>query len=88
MVKKHSLEEAARFSGRHKAQFCKRLQAHASVAISTWERLSKKQAKPFAKVLREVKGLPWKRAILIESTLQQRASLPPENAKKFKHGQG
>jgi len=32
--------------------------------------------------------LPWKIALLIESTLQHRASLHPENAKKFNHGKG
>ena len=35
VTQKHSLEEAARFSGRHKSQFCKMLQAHSPVAIST-----------------------------------------------------
>ena len=88
VTKKHSLEEAARFSGLHKAQFCKMLQSHAKIAISTLESLSKKQAKQFAKPLHDLKGLPWKMAILMDSTLQHRASLHPENAKKFNHGQG
>ena len=88
LTKKHSLEEAARFSGLHKAQFCKMLQSHAKVAISTLERLSKKQAKQFSKPLHDLKGLPWKMAIVIDSTLQRRASLHPENAKKFNHGKG
>ena len=88
VTKKHSLEEAARFSGLHKAQFCKMLQSHAKIAIATLERLSKKQAKQFAKPLHDLKGLPWKIAILMESTLQRRASLHPENAKKFNHGKG
>ncbi len=35
VTQKHSLEEAARFSGRHKSQFSKMLQAHAPVAIAT-----------------------------------------------------
>jgi hypothetical protein len=84
----HSLEEAARFSGLHKSQFCKMLQAHSTVAISTLERLSKKQAKQCAKPLHALKGLPWKIAIVIDRTLQHRASLHPENAKKFNHGKG
>jgi len=85
---KHSLEEAARFSGLHKSQFCKMLQSHSQVAISTLESLSKKQAKQCAKPLHDLKGLPWKIAIFMDSTLQRRASLHPENAKKFNHGKG
>ena len=63
VTKKHSLEEAARFSGLHKAQFCKMWQSHAKIAISTVESLSKKQAKQCAKPLHDVKGLPWRIAI-------------------------
>ena len=88
VTKQHSLEEAARFSGLHKAQFCKLLQAHAEMAISTLESLSKKQAKQFAKPLHDLQGLPWNIAILMDSTLQHRASLHPENAKKFNNGKG
>jgi len=88
VTQKHSLEEAARFAGLHKSQFCKMLQSHSKVAISTLERLSKKQAKQFAKPLQALKGLPWTGAIIMESTLQHRARLHPENAKKFNHGQG
>lgn len=85
---KHSLEEAARFSGLHKPQFCKMLTHHCNVAIYTLESLSKKQAKQFARSRRSLKGLPWKIAIIIDSTLQHRASLHPENSKKFNHGKG
>src|SRR2546422_692707 len=85
---KHSFAEAAHFSGLHKSQFCKMLKSHSNVAISTLERLSKKQAKQFSKPLHALKGLPWKIAMLIDSTLQHRASLHPENAKKFNHGKG
>ena len=35
-----------------------------------------------------VNGLPWKIVIIIDSTLQHRASLHPENAKTFNHGKG
>ena len=85
---KHSLEEAARFSGLHKSLFSHLLKSHAKVAITTLESLSKTQARQLAKALQRVKGLPWKIVILIDSTLQHRASLHPENAKTFNHGKG
>jgi Transposase DDE domain len=85
---KHSLEEAARFSGLHKSLFSHLLKSHAKVAITTLEDLSKTQARQLAKALQRVKGLPWKIVILIDSTLQHRASLYSENAKTFNHGQG
>jgi hypothetical protein len=85
---KHSLEEAARFSGLHKSQFSKLLKAHSSVAVATLERLSKKQAKQVAHARQKLQELPWKIAIIVDSTLQHRASRHPENAKTFNHGQG
>jgi hypothetical protein len=85
---KHSFEEAARFSGLHKSQFSKMLKYHSNMSIYTLESLSKTQAKPWSKSLQYVKGLPWKIVIIIDSTLQHRASLHPENAKKFNHGKG
>jgi len=85
---KHSLKEAARFSGLHPSLFAKLLHAHAQVAITTLDQLSKRQARQFAKALPRVHGLPWKIVILIDSTLQHRASLHPENAKTFNHGKG
>src|SRR5438552_17217518 len=85
---KHSLHEAARFSGLHPSLFSKMLQAHAKVAIMTLESLSKTQARQFAKTLERLNGLPWKIVIIIDSTLQHRASLHPENAKTFNHGKG
>lgn len=85
---KHSLQEAARFSGLHTSLFSNLLQSHTKVALSTLENLSKTQARQFAKALQHVKGLPWKIVILIDSTLQHRASLHPENAKTFNHGKG
>jgi Transposase DDE domain len=87
-TRKHSLEEAARFSGRHKSQFSKMLKAHSQVAVSTLENLSKQHAKHVAKARQKLPELPWKMAIIVESTLQHRASLHPENAKTFNHGQG
>jgi len=85
---KHSLKEAARFSGLHPSLFAKLLQSHAKVAITTLEHLSKTQAQQFAKALQRVHGLPWKIAILIDATLQHRASLHPENTQTFNHGKG
>ena len=85
---KHSLTEAARFSCLHPSLFSKLLQAHSNVAITTLENLSKTQAQQFTKPLHRLDGLPWKIVILIDSTLQHRASLHPENAKAFNHGQG
>ncbi len=64
------------------------LQLHSKVAITTLEHLSKTQARQFAKALTRVNGLPWKILILIDSTLQHRASLHPENTKTFHHGKG
>ena len=85
---KHSLEEAARFSGLHKSLFSKLLKSHSRVAITTLESLSKTQARQFAKALARRNGLPWKIVLIIDSTLQHRASLDPENAKTFKSRQG
>src|SRR5215211_6089639 len=85
---KHSLEEAARFSGLHTSLFSRMLKSHSKVAITTLEHLSKTQARQFAKALTRVNGLPWKILILIDSTLQHRASLHPENTKTFNHGKG
>src|SRR5712691_4987176 len=88
VMQKHSLEEAARFSGLHKSQFCKMLKCHSNIAVATLKNLSKQQARQCSKALQDLHGLPWKIAILIDSTLQHRASLHPENAKKFNHGKG
>jgi len=85
---KHSLEEAARFSGLHKAHFSKMLTAHSPVAISTLESLSKKQAQHVSKARQKLTARPWNIALVVDSTLQHRASLHPENAKTFTHGQG
>ena len=85
---KHSIEEAARFSGLHPSLFSKLLKSHSRVAVTTLESLSKTQARQFAKALARRHGLPWKIVIIIDSTLQHRASLHPENAKTFNHGKG
>src|SRR5215831_13069255 len=85
---KHSLTEAARFSGLHPSLFAKLLPSHAQVAITTLDSLSKTQARQCAKTLKRVQGLPWNIVIIIDATLQHRASLQPENAHTFNHGQG
>ena len=64
------------------------LKAHSQVAVYTLESLSKKQAKQVSKARQKLKELPWKIAIIVDSTLQHRASLHPENAQTFNHGQG
>src|SRR6266849_4794965 len=84
----HSLKEAARFSGLHPSLFSKLWPSHAQVAITTLDHLSKTQARQCAKALQRVHGLPWKIVILIDATLQHRASLHPENTQTFNHGKG
>src|SRR5262247_3341025 len=83
---KHSLKEAARFSGLHPSLFSKLLQSHAKVAITTLDHLSKTQARKIAKALERVRGLPWKILLIIDATIQHRARLHPDNAKTFNHG--
>ena len=85
---KHAIEEAARFAGRHKSLFAKLLQSHSRVAITTLESLSKTPAQQCAKALARRNGLPWKSGLIIDRTLQHRASVHPENAKTFHHGKG
>src|SRR3989337_1034167 len=46
---KHTLEEAARFSGLHKSQFSNLLKYHHNIAVYTLESLSKQQAKRLPK---------------------------------------
>jgi hypothetical protein len=64
------------------------LKAHSPVAVYTLESLSKNQAKQVAQARQKLQELPWHIAIVVDSTLQRRASLHPENAKTFNHGQG
>jgi hypothetical protein len=85
---KHSLKEAARFSGLHPSLFSKLLKSHSKVAITTLDQLSKTQARKSAKALERARGLPWKILLIIDATIQHRASLHPENAKTFNHGKG
>jgi len=63
---KHSIEEAARFSGLHKSLFSKLLKSHSRGAITTLESLSTTQARQFAKALARRNGLPWKSVLSID----------------------
>ena len=85
---KHSLEEAARFSGLNKSQFSKFLKSHHQTSVYTLESLSKTQARRLSKVLSPCKGLPWRIVTIIDATLQSRSSLHPKNAQRFNHGKG
>ncbi len=87
-TRKHSLDFAASLSGLNKSQFCRFLKNHHQTAAYTLESLSKRQAKQYAKVLKPLDSLPWKTAILIDATDQQRSSLHAENVQKFKHAKG
>ena len=85
---KHSLQEAARFAGLPPSLCAKMFPAHAKVAITPLDSRSKTQARQCAKTRERVHGRPWKSVIILDATLQHRASLPPENAQTFKHGKG
>jgi len=89
-TRKHTLEGAARFSGTNKSQFSRFLKTYAGIACYTLQELSRKQAKQFSQILNYLgKGsLPWRIAILIDSTIQNRSSLHTDNAKRFNHGKG
>ena len=89
-TRKHTLEEAARFSGINKSQFSRFLKNHGGLAVYTLQNLSKNQAKQFSMVLNclEKGSLPWRIAILIDSTIQNRSTLHTDNAKRFNHGKG
>jgi hypothetical protein len=89
-IGKHSLQEAARFSGVNKSQFSRFLKNHSKLAHNCLEDLSKRQAKQFSRALKYLahNKLPWKIAILIDSTLQNRSSRHTDNCQRFNHGKG
>ena len=72
------------------SQFSRFLKNHADVAVYNLDQLSKKQAKQFCAVINCLakSQLPWKVAILIDSTIQHRCSLHADNVKRFNHGKG
>lgn len=89
-ARKHSLQEAARFSEKNKSQFSRFLKKHSGAAVDALDQLSKKEAKRLSSSLNYLgrSTLPWKVALLIDSTLQPRSTLHTENAKRFNHGKG
>ncbi len=88
-ARKHSLTNAAKISWHDKSQFSKFLKHKYDLAVKTLNSLSKKQAKQFSEVLQLLAGnLPWKIAILVDSTLQSRATRHTDNSKRFNHGNG
>lgn len=87
-ARKHSQREAARFWGINKSQVCRFLQKRTDVAVHTLSRLSKRQAKQFSKAVLGLRGLPWKIAILADSTIQTRSTVHTDNAQRLNHGKG
>jgi len=66
-ARKHSMEEAARFSAINKSQYSRFLRNYSGLAVYSLCELSKKQAREFSKALQRLRkgSLPWKVAILI-----------------------
>jgi len=89
-VRKHSLQEVAKFSGQNKSQYSRLLKNHSGLAVYSLDQLSKKQAKQFSKILKclEKGNLLWKIAIIIDSTIEKRSSLHTDNVQRFNHGKG
>ena len=89
-ARKHSLKAAGQFVGLHTSQFSRFLLNHRDLAKSSLSQLSRKQAKILAKRIRFLANnkLPWKIAIIIDSTLQTRFNRHSDNVKRFNHGAG
>jgi len=89
-TRKHSLTAAAEFSNLSKSSFSKLLKRHPDLAVTNLCELSKKQVRQFGKNIRFMADgkLPWKIAIIIDATLQNRSSLHAQNVQKFNHGNG
>lgn len=87
-TRKHSLEFASAISKLDKSRFSRFLKNNKGILACTLDELSKKQAKIFSKILKKIDSLPWCVAIIFDSTMQNRSSLHPKNAKRFNHGQG
>ncbi|MFQ5641997.1 MAG: transposase [bacterium] len=88
-TRKHTLRGAAQLSGVDKSLFSRFLKKN-KLAIFTLNDLSRKEAKRYSRIMKNLNSglLPWKIAILIDSTLQRRATRHTENSKRFNHGQG
>jgi hypothetical protein len=89
-ARKHSLKAAGQLVGLHSSQFSRFLQNHSDLAKASLSQLSCKQAKILAKKMRFLANnkLPWKIAIIIDSTLQKRFNRHGDNVKRFNHGAG
>ena len=89
-ARKHSLKAAGQFAGLHSSQFSRFLLNHRDLAMTSLSQLSRKQARILAKRMRflSVGKLPWKIAIIVDSTLQTRFSRHSDNVKRFNHGAG
>ena len=90
-IRKHSLQGAENFSGINRSSYSRLLKNHPELAVYNLGNLSKRQAKQFSKALKYLgkKGsLPWKVALLIDSTIQHRSSLHTQNSQRFNHGKG
>lgn len=89
-ARKHSLTAAAEFSNLSKSSFSKLLKNHPELAVTKLCELSKKQARQFGQNIRFMADgkLPWKIAVIIDATLQNRSSLHAQNVQKFNHGNG
>jgi hypothetical protein len=76
--------------GQDAAQFSRLLKNHSGLAVYNLNQLSKKQAKQLSKAMKylDTDRLPWKVAVIIDSTFQNRSTLHTDNAKKFNHGKG
>ena len=89
-ARKHSLGDAARFWGIDKSRYSMFLKNHSEFAVYTLDGLSKREAKQFSGLLHGLAEgkVPWKTAILIDSTIQKRSSLHTDNAQRLNHGKG
>ncbi len=89
-ARKHSLQEAAKISGINKSQFSRFLKNHSGLAVYNLDQLSKRQAKQFSKAMKYLANntLPWKIAVIVDSTIQHRSTLHTDNAQRFNHGKG
>jgi len=89
-ARKHSLTAAASFSGLQTSQFSRFLSNNWRVAVYQLDQLSKRQARQFSAAIESLAAgqLPWRIAILIDSTIQHRWSLHSDNVQRFNHGKG
>lgn len=88
-TQKTSLTQAQEISGLHRSQFSRLLSDNRKIAENALLALASEvgQAEsPSKKVL--VTGIPWKIAVIIDSTLHPRSSLRVQNSQRLNHGAG